>query len=224
MFVYVVTNLVNSKQYVGQTTYTEVERRWAGHLRYARARPSGRDGLLHRAIRKYGEENFAFNFIELPEVSQSVLDSIERKMIARVGSLAPNGYNLTTGGGSGGRSSDETKQKMSLAKIGKKYGPMSEERKLNISKVHANSETKAKLSASLRIALNRPETRARLRLSAKTRPAITVSTRAIMSANCSWRNNSFWKGKKRGPMSQEHKAKVSASKKGVPWTLKRRMA
>lgn len=114
MFVYVVTNLVNSKRYIGQTTYDEVEKRWNEHLKCSRLKPSKRDGLLHKAIRKYGKQNFALNFVELSGVSQSILNSIERKMIIQVGTLAPHGYNLREGG-DGGPMHPDTKEKIRIS-------------------------------------------------------------------------------------------------------------
>lgn len=49
MEIYLITNLINGKQYVGQTIYT-AEQRFKQHLRG--------DLYIDKAIRKYGVENF----------------------------------------------------------------------------------------------------------------------------------------------------------------------
>ena len=52
--IYLITNTVNGKKYVGQTK-GKVSRRWTNHKSSARR---GQDNYFYRAIRKYGEENF----------------------------------------------------------------------------------------------------------------------------------------------------------------------
>lgn len=99
--IYILTNTINDKQYVGQsvhlTTRLNQHRHGYGHF------------FLQRAIKKYGWEAFALKTIE---VADEKLDEMEKTYIKTLGTLAPNGYNLTTGG-SNGRRSQHTKQKMS---------------------------------------------------------------------------------------------------------------
>jgi group I intron endonuclease len=106
--VYIVTNQVNGKQYVGQTTVA-LTRRWAIHLSSARSlRNSCR--ALGNAIRKYGPDNFTMVEVDSAS-SKEELDAKELQWVGRCNSISPNGYNLTEGGGSVGRPSEETIEK-----------------------------------------------------------------------------------------------------------------
>jgi len=93
-YIYLVTNLVNRKRYVG-CTKVSVQRRWAQH-RSAAAK--GSSLLIHRAIRKYGTENFSIEVIETVEGVHADLMAAEVRQIAACGCLVPYGYNLTPGG------------------------------------------------------------------------------------------------------------------------------
>lgn len=60
MIVYKITNLVNGKLYIGQTTRT-LKNRWDNHLWYAVHKNSNCN--IHQAIRKFGEKNFSIEEI-----------------------------------------------------------------------------------------------------------------------------------------------------------------
>ena len=104
--IYKITNLVNGKAYIGQT-YRDVETRVIQeHLRGGS--PSCR--LLTSAVKKYGVDNFAYEILHdgiLPEF----LDTFEIEAIKSHNTLAPNGYNLQTGG-AGGLWSEESREKI----------------------------------------------------------------------------------------------------------------
>ncbi|AGE54341.1 GIY-YIG catalytic domain-containing endonuclease [Paramecium bursaria Chlorella virus NY2B] len=110
-FIYIATAPnKEQKKYVGQTMQT-LEKRFAGHRR--------KDNGCHvfaRAIKKYGWDNFVIDYYECPDED---LDKHERWMIRLLGTLTPDGYNLREGG-SNGKLSEETKQKISDAAKGNK--------------------------------------------------------------------------------------------------------
>ena len=54
-YLYTITNLLNNKIYVGQTV--RPKERWSQHKAYAKNNPVQ---YVHRAIKKYGPENFEF--------------------------------------------------------------------------------------------------------------------------------------------------------------------
>ena len=90
MIVYLITNKVNGKQYVGQTIRS-LEERWKDHCRVRD------ENYFHRAIRKYGPENFSLEIIDTAETDEE-LDEKEIFWIKELNTLFPNGYNLKEGG------------------------------------------------------------------------------------------------------------------------------
>ena len=92
MFIYCITNLINGRKYIGQTTRDDIKYRWKEHRR-----PS-RTSLVKRAIDKYGLDSFR---IEVVKKCNDIddLNKSETEFIALSGTLAPEGYNLDTGGG-----------------------------------------------------------------------------------------------------------------------------
>ena len=91
--IYVVTNLVNGKQYVGQTRYS-LDTRWRYHSRCIR---KNYGGALYSAVRKYGFDAFTVEQIDSAETLDE-LNVLEARYIAELQTFAPNGYNMTTGG------------------------------------------------------------------------------------------------------------------------------
>lgn len=115
MRVYKITNIVNKKCYIGIAT--NVNRRWNAHKQAAK---NNKGNALHSAMRKYGIENFIFEEIAYSN-KWYFIQEIEKFMIIRYNSLAPNGYNLTKGG-EGGQHLPETIEKIRQKKAGKSYG------------------------------------------------------------------------------------------------------
>lgn len=88
MIVYKITNLINGKIYVGQTTRT-IEERLREHKRS--------DFPIGKAIRKYGIENFKIDILSTC-TSLDELNETEIFWISKLDCLTPNGYNRTEGG------------------------------------------------------------------------------------------------------------------------------
>ena len=117
--IYGIFNTANRKVYVGQSV--DVYRRRGDHFRGLRS-GGHYNPHLQRAFEKYGEPFFEFRVIE--ECSEEVLDRREIAWIDHYKSFdAANGYNLETGGHSGKRLSDETREKISKARVGSKLSP-----------------------------------------------------------------------------------------------------
>jgi len=92
--IYKAENLVNGKIYVGKTA-NSIEHRMNGHLR--RASKENPKTYFHCAIKKYGNENFRFSVLEEVD-DNTTLSNREKFYIQTLDSMAPNGYNLTSGG------------------------------------------------------------------------------------------------------------------------------
>lgn len=93
-----ITNVLNNKQYIGQTSQP-LDKRWAGHIRCA-ASSQHTKMLIARAIRKYGKSNFRIEILtEFTETTpQNIVDKVEVRYIDNYNTCKPNGYNLAKGG------------------------------------------------------------------------------------------------------------------------------
>lgn len=112
-YIYLITNLINGKFYVGQTKNFSLRK--AGHLYAARC---GNERPLYRAIRKYGEDSFEFKVLE--ECEDEIVNEREQHWVEQYDSFNPlKGYNLTSGGNYPLQISDETRTKLSAALIAK---------------------------------------------------------------------------------------------------------
>lgn len=97
-YIYKITNSKNNKVYIGQTIKSRPTDRYSQH-KYLANHPEQEKGIsyLHRAMLNDGLENFIFDIIE--EVDNNRLDEREIFWIKEYNSLAPNGYNISSGGG-----------------------------------------------------------------------------------------------------------------------------
>lgn len=153
-FIYLTTNIVNGKRYIGQHRTDSLDDYYFG------------GGLiLLRAIKKYGKENFTFKILHNCS-SQDELNLMEDRYIIWYETTYPKGYNLRSGGADNYnhhestkekirearkkqviKHSDETKKKISESEKGK-Y--VSESTRLKISENNKgkklSDETKEKLS------------------------------------------------------------------------------
>ena len=154
--IYCIRCLANGKLYIGQTVKS-LNRRFNQHI--AEAKRGGRT-KLHRAIRKYGEENFTVEevmWVEAPtkQALKAKLDFLEIHFIQKFDTRR-NGYN--TGEGGEGHSQDahplygkhrsrEVREKISRSLKGR---PLSPEHRRHISQTEkgkfVSEETRRKIS------------------------------------------------------------------------------
>ena len=92
MEIYIITNNVNGKQYVGKTTND-------CHIRFEQHKKSSHDNLLTRAFKKYGKENFVVEKV-CECSSKDELNIKEIEYIEKYDTYN-NGYNMTLGGEGG---------------------------------------------------------------------------------------------------------------------------
>jgi group I intron endonuclease len=128
MVIYSITNNVNNKVYVGKTTKT-INKRFDSHINTSKY---GSQTYFHKALRKYGKNNFTISIIEDSIFCETTLAEREIFWIEK---LKPE-YNMTLGGeGSTGRIlSEESRTKMSLKAKQRIRKPHSEETKQKIAK------------------------------------------------------------------------------------------
>jgi len=101
--VYITTNLINGKQYVGDHSTNNIDDNYLGSGKVA----------LWPAIKKYGKENFKKEILEQFDTKQQAFDAQE-KYIIKYNTLVPAGYNISPSGGHGCKDcwSEESKNKM----------------------------------------------------------------------------------------------------------------
>ena len=92
-YIYLITNLINNKKYVGKTTQ-DIEKRWKEHINDSK-REKCEIRPLYRAIRKYGKDNFKIE--ELEKCNTEVLSDREQYWINKLNTYI-DGYNATLGG------------------------------------------------------------------------------------------------------------------------------
>lgn len=88
--IYKIQNNINQKIYVGQSV--NIETRWKQHICCSETESQY---PIHRALRKYGIENFSFSVLE--ECKMSELNNKEIEWISKLNSYE-EGYNCTRGG------------------------------------------------------------------------------------------------------------------------------
>lgn len=193
--IYLVTNIVNGKRYVGQT-YQGFNKRKSDHVCAAfNTNNIAYNYYFHRAIRKYGIDAFVWEVI-YENILIEDLNMYEKFYIALYSTFGEFGYNETTGGENGKIYSKSVREKMSKSNRGRHH---SEETKKKISIIKSghtqSAETRKKRSLSLK---GRASPMKGRHHSAETREKMSLAQ----------------KGKSRGPMKEETKIKLSLANKG----------
>ena len=191
--IYKITNTINGKSYIGQTIQDAVKTRIRDHL------TGNGNRIVKHAIAKYGEDAFVFEILHdgiIPEF----LDTLEIEAIQNFNTIAPNGYNLDTGGNRNKTRSEETKRKLSKANKGKpgpnKGKTFSEEHRRKISEAH-KGKTFSEAS------------RRKMSESRKGKPRSEETKRKLSEINAGENHPQYGK-----PRSEETKRKLSAASKG----------
>jgi group I intron endonuclease len=135
---YVITNIINNKKYIGYTLKT-IETRWKEHVKTAHKTKTCKR-YISASIRKYGKDNFTLECMgTAPTIEKAKL--FEKRLIFIFRSYI-DGYNMTEGGDGSGLHTEEYKQKMSKLLKGRIF----------------SEETKRKMSISAKGKKKSPET------------------------------------------------------------------
>lgn len=139
MFIYKITNKINGKSYIGQTTRS-VQERWTDHCTLTKSKHRS---AIREAISKYGKGAFILETID-EALTIEELNEKEVDWILKLETLSPGGYNLDSGG-KNKKLHDQTKLKISLSKIGKTRTNSSEtRRKISIGNLGKKKSTQHK--------------------------------------------------------------------------------
>lgn len=194
--VYIITNLINGKCYVGETM--NMKERINRHR-------SSKTLALHSAISKYGIDNFNIYVEYFPNFNKKELQQLEEKLIHKCNSLAPNGYNILSKGESsiGFKHTEETKLKMSLLKKGKK---LSNEHREKL----ANAKIGGKRSEETKLKMRNSQLGNKFSEESKLKMSLAKKGKAP-SEQCRLKGIEFHTGRK---MPEETKLKISKSNMG----------
>ena len=137
---YLVTNTLNGKQYVGQTIV-------AGNR-------VGHGKLITRAYNKYGKDSFTYEPICTGIENRNTLNFMEKFWIKVMDCRIPNGYNIEHGGSKVEKIADETRALLSAQRMGNQHRlgtKVSEATKALMSAQRRNmsSDTRTRISNSL---------------------------------------------------------------------------
>lgn len=111
--IYKITNITNSKSYIGQST--NIDSRFKYHKTTRK-----KNMAISCAIFSLGVDNFTFDILKLCDKCD--LDLYETKYIEEYDTISPNGYNLRPGGKYYNEMHADTKTKLSISKKGTKIG------------------------------------------------------------------------------------------------------
>lgn len=103
--IYKITNKINGKCYIGQTSRS-LNKRQNEHCNL-----KGSSKVLSTAINKYSANNFEITVLETV-TDNSKLDDLEKEYIIKYNSISPNGYNLESEGKLCKKMSEESCEKM----------------------------------------------------------------------------------------------------------------
>lgn len=100
-YIYCYINKINGKKYIGQTN--NLERRKKQHIQDSihcfQGHEISYELPFHRAIRKYGINNFEYNILEVIDTEDwNEVNKLESKYIKKENTIVPNGYNLQCDG------------------------------------------------------------------------------------------------------------------------------
>ena len=170
--IYKITNKINDKVYIGQTT-----RKLGFDRRYSYNLPKNtRNPHLKVAIEKYGIDNFEITKEFDIAFSKKELDEKEKYWIKYYNSTNPNfGYNLQEGGANGKPNiatrlkmkqnsaramlgkhhSEETKRKMSISQKKRKHYPLSEETKEKLRQANLGKKKSPETIEKIKLAMSK---------------------------------------------------------------------
>ena len=115
-YIYLITNLLNGKVYVGKTNKPDI--RWRNHKKFAlggKAKYPNDFFAVHAALVKYGINNFSFEIIDQFDSEEVAYLSETIIILLSCSNLNKYGYNCNLGGEGGIVPNEETRQKLIAA-------------------------------------------------------------------------------------------------------------
>lgn len=183
--IYVITHVASGRKYVGSAV--DIRSRWRVHKCELR-KQKHHSPKLQNAWRRYGEDAFSFEVVELISDLHGLIPAEQKWM----DSLKPF-YNCRPRAGSqlGLKLSPETRERISRVQRGRK----------------ASAETRARMSKAQTGRRHTEETKRKLSKMKKGKPGIPLSDQAKAKLSAAFKGR---------VMTEEHKRKISEAQKGRP--------
>lgn len=191
-YIYLTTNLINDKKYIGQHRSPVFDEKYKG---------SGKH--FCRAIKKYGWDNFVCEIIETCD-SIDELNQREEYWIAYYNAVESSEYYNISRGGNNAEKTPEYRAALKKAWTSERREKQSQRFKTEL---NPNRSPEARRKMSENNSSKRPEIRKRLSEAKKGKP---------LPHTYEWNKNigNALRGRVNGPLSEETKAKISAKKSG----------
>lgn len=138
--IYSYTNKTNNKMYIGQTINPIIRKYQHNYYSYCE-KASDYNTPFHRAIRKYGIDNFEYRILADEIDDNELLNQLEIYYIKKFNSVVPNGYNVSNGGDSSPHDWDEN-QKLTKSL---QSGVLTEEEVIELRLAYKNHESPTKI-------------------------------------------------------------------------------
>ena len=166
--IYLITNLINNKKYVGKTKYS-IEARFEGHC-CDLACMSNKKTAIHQAIMKYGRENFKIELLDV--VDDNDWKYWENFYIKKYKTYyTEGGYNLTWGGDDNPMDNEVVRQKHFEATHSDQF--INLQRKLSTNRKHT-LQSREKMSVVQKEIQNRPDIKNKIILNQPHRVKVAI--------------------------------------------------
>lgn len=206
MIIYKSTCLINNKIYIGKTKY-ELNKRIKQHINKSNR---GSNLLFHKAIKKYGFENFKWEVLEeFKNIDE--LNKFEIEVIKKLNATNPDtGYNIALGGNGGDTFTNNPRKKELTENVSKfhKNKKLTQEHKDKISKGNKNVKRDNSHLHTKTIIEKRTKTRLKNK---KTWTLSQESKNKISKGN---------KNKSKPPRTKEHLDKLAESNRTIDKSAK----
>jgi group I intron endonuclease len=209
MIVYLITNRVNGKQYVGQTVQT-LKQRWDKH------NVNDNCPAMAKAIKKYGRESFDIETLHTCETKEE-MDFVEIFYISLLSTKPPYGYNLTDGGdgAAGFKMPDSAKEKLRILATGR---VASEETRKKMSISHKGQKRTEEARRNISLAKLGNTSRLGRKHSEETKQKMSLAQKGKAKPWMVERNKTEWMraaaSKPKPPKTEEQRKKISTARSG----------
>ena len=210
--IYCITNTLSNKKYIGQTTTPQQRKNdhYGGN---------GGAKLLNRAMEKYGTNNFEWSILE-DNIPETELDRQETHYIEHHKTVAPNGYNLTEGGGGarGYKHSTASRAKIAAARYGTKLSAETRKKQSNAAKKRYEDPKEREQARRLNLGRKLPlKQRQKLSASKKGKPPWNKGKKGIYSKAYKEKLSTAQNKRFKNPKERN---RISRTKRGRPLSEK----